>query len=577
MQHQGKAVNKMADTGAAAVQPQQPAAGAQPAAEKAAGGADLRKNLTQLPKHMAETIRKLSRRNKILIVVAVTAALVISILLSVMLNRVKYTALYSGLDASEAGEILSVLQDDKVDAKMSGTSTIMVPEDQADQLRVELAAKGYPKSGLSYDLFTEESKMGATDLETQTRLQYTLQENLRTTIKNMNKIKDCIVIVNLPSNSSYVVSKNTTEASAAVMLELEPGEELSNAEALSIAKFVMKSVPKLTLENISIVDSDMNSYDLSDTGDDTSSTTYSATQMQLAEKMKKILKEQALDILEPALGKGNVAVSVNLALDFDKKTTKNVEFSAPIEGETEGMLRSLQENTDSSTSGSGANGSVGTDSNGVSGTQYVTDNGNGNASNSNSKTYNYELNELQTEIEAAQGKVTDLSVSVLLNSSADGADKATSEAPKLVANAIGVDTKYISVSSLPFVESASGSTFDDIVKANQDTAAAAQRASIIRIAVICGVILLAAIILLVVLRARKRKKEEAAEQAALEAAQAQEAAQEAKQNEDKEENAEQLLDDLVQTKSSETEKVERLVEEYPEAAVQILRNWLTED
>ena len=205
MQHQGKAVNKMADTGAAAVQPQQPAAGAQPAAEKAAGGADLRKNLTQLPKHMAETIRKLSRRNKILIVVAVTAALVISILLSVMLNRVKYTALYSGLDASEAGEILSVLQDDKVDAKMSGTSTIMVPEDQADQLRVELAAKGYPKSGLSYDLFTEESKMGATDLETQTRLQYTLQENLRTTIKNM-EIAEKIIGVKLQESDEALLN-----------------------------------------------------------------------------------------------------------------------------------------------------------------------------------------------------------------------------------------------------------------------------------------------------------------------------------------------------------------------------------
>ncbi|MPN59267.1 hypothetical protein SDC9_206988 [bioreactor metagenome] len=40
---------------------------------------------------------------------------------------------------------------------------------------------------------------------------------------------------------------------------------------------------------------------------------------------------------------------------------------------------------------------------------------------------------------------------------------------------------------------------------------------------------------------------------------------------------ERLLADLVQTKSSETEKVEKLIEDYPEAAVQILRNWLSDD
>ena len=523
--------------------------------------------LAEAPRQIVKFVQGMSRKNKILAAVAVAAILLISITVTVLLNRVQYATLYSGLSEEEAGQILSVLKDESVDAKMDGTSTILVPKQDVDDLRVSLAAKGYPETGLNYDLFTNNSDLGSTDLETRTRLQYTLQENIRTTIKNMDKVKDCIVIVNLATNSSYVVSSNTSEASAAVMLELEPGEELSNDEAVSIAKFVMKSVPKLTMDNISIVDSEMHSYDLSDknsSGDQS----YSASQMQLSEQMKKTLSNQALKVLEPAVGSGNVAISVNLTLDFDKETQNSVEFSPPVEGETEGMLRSSQETTDNS-NGSSTNGSAGTDSNGVSGTQYVSPSGNGgNSNNSSTKTYNYELNELKTEIEKAQGKVTDLSISVLLNSDAKGSADAANKAKDLVANAIGVDPQYITIESLPFVESAGEKGFDDYYAQNQKAAARADWIGVAKIALLCGTLLLAVFLVLRFLK--KRKMGEA------------ELEQELQQDEmnktaGQDDQDEQLLADLVGAKSSETEKVEKLIEDYPQAAVQILRNWLSDD
>lgn len=531
---------------------------------------DARKGLAEAPRQIVEFTRGMSRKNKILAAASIAAILIISITAAVLLNRVQYTALYSGLSAEEAGEILGVLQDEGVDAKMDGTSAILVPEKDADDLRVSLAAKGYPKTGLNYDLFTADSTFGSTDLETRTRLQYTLQENLRTTIKNMSKIKDCIVIVNLATNSSYVVSTNTSEASAAVMLQLEPGEELSNDEAISIAEFVMKSVPKLTMDNISIVDSDMHSYDLADDSD-AADGNYSASQMQLAEQMKKVLSAQAMNILKPALGSGNVAVSVNLMLDFDKQTQNSVQFSPPVEGETEGMLRSLQETADTSNSGSGTTGSAGTDSNGVSGTEYVSPSGSGNSSNSNSKTYNYELNEVQTQIEKAQGKVTDLSVSVLINSNADGASATADEAKDLVANAIGVDPQYITVSTLPFVESAGDKGFEDYYTENQAAATRADWIGIAKTVLLCVTVLLIVLLLLRFLKKRKNA-EQLAEQNLSGAAMSGVVLDETGQSQE-----ERLLADLVQTKSSETEKVEKLIEDYPEAAVQILRNWLSDD
>lgn len=539
--------------------------------KKENGKIDLRQTLTNL----RENFMALKRRSRILLVAAVVAALVISIVATVLLNQTKYAVLYSGLDASSAGEILNALTKDSVDAKMRGTDTILVPEDQVGTVKAKLAAEGYPKTGLNYNTFEDSSKFGSTDAETQARLQYTLQENIRTTINQMDKIKDSIVIVNLAENSSYVVSNTKTEASAAVMLQLEAGEDIDDSEAVSIAKFVMKSVPNLQMKNISIVDDKMHSYDL--TGSSSSSEKYSATQMELAEQMKKTLTEQALKVLEPALGTGNVSVSVNLALNFDRKKQNSVEFSAPIEGETEGMLRSKEESSSySGTNGNASGGSTGTDSNGVSGTEYQTGNTSTGKSGDNTLTYNYELNQIQTELEKAQGSVKDLSVSVLINSKASGSKKAASKASKLVANAIGVKTKYITVSSLPFVEAAGSNGFTSLLKANQTSARQALIVSILKIVIPC---LTALIIVLLVLNHLKRKKLDEENAEMLEAMEAGGKADERQTATpaDQEVTNEDLADALVRSKSDETEKVEKMVEDYPEAAVQILRNWLTDN
>lgn len=534
------------------------------------GKIDVKRTLGNLRRNFMA----MRRRSRILLIAAVAAAVAISIVAAALLNQTKYAVLYSGLDENSAGEILNALEKDGVNAKMRDTDTILVPEDQVNTVKAKLATEGYPKTGLNYDTFKDTSKFGSTDAETQARLQYTLQENIRTTINQMDKIKDSIVIVNLAENSSYVVSDTKTDASAAVMLQLDAGEDLSDSDATAIAKFVMKSVPNLKLKNISIVDDRMHSYDLTGSGSDAQK--YSTTQMELAEQMKKVLAEQALRVLEPALGTGNVSVSVNLALNFDKKTQNSVKFSAPIEGETDGMLRSKQESSSYSGADGKTTGSAGTDSNGVSGTEYQTGDTSGGKSGDKTLTYNYELNQIQTKLEKAQGAVKDLSVSVLINSKASGSKKAASKASKLVANAIGVKSKYITVSSLPFVEEAGSSGFAGILKKTQSTARQVMLIDILKIVIPCLTILTIALLVLHHLQ-RKRLDEENQEMIESLAAGAATGGRQEGKPEEQETTNEDLAEELTKNKSGETAKVEKIVEEYPEAAVQILRNWLTDN
>ncbi len=521
-----------------------------------------------------EFFRKIERKKLILIIAMAVVVLASGIIGAILLNRVHYTVLFSNLSAEEAGSIMTKLKSKNVSAKAQGTHTIMVPEEQADELRIELASEGYPQTGLNYDVFSKSSSIGSTDLERQTYLQYQLQENMRATIRRMEKVEDCIVIVNLPAKSSFVVSSNIKEASVSVLLSLKNNQKLSQSEAKTIGQFVLKCVPDLDIKNISIVDSKMNYYDIISEDSEESLTNLSANRQKLLEDMKNTLSEQVTKVLKPAVGEGNLAVSVNLVLNFDKKSSSSVQFSTPVEGAANGLVRSSEQKTDSSSkSATPAAGQPGTDSNGVSASEYVSGSA-GTSSSSSQSTFNYELNEIRTNIEKAQGTIESLSVSVLINENVNGISQNTEKIRNLVANAIGVNTKYISVELMPFV-SGSGQGFEDYIKQNQEVMKQLKRSELIRTIIICAVILLALLAVFMMFRKRKGKKEEElpeeGEMLAMAAAGGPAPPAELASED------EELLKDIVIKKSSEVERVEELMDKYPDTVVQVLRTWLTED
>lgn len=518
-----------------------------------------------------EFFQKTDKKKLILFAVVAALVLTVGIVGAVLLNRVKYTVLYSGLEASEAGTIMTLLEEKGIAAKTQGTSAILVPEEEADKLRIDLASQGYPNTGLNYEIFSGSSALGSTDLERQTYLQYQLQENMRATINRMDKVKDSIVIVNLATTSSFVISDNTTDASVAVMLDLANGETLTYAEAKTIGEFVVKCVPDLTLENVSIVDAKMNYYDVV-SPEAATAAEYSASQQELTEEMKDVLSEQVLRILEPAMGTGNVAVSVNLNLDFDKETVSSVEFEPPVKGEDDGLVRSFEEFYDAVGTSGAAQGQAGTDSNGVGAPEYVDEQTNINESESYNKTYNFELNEIQTQIEKAQGTVQDLSVAVLVNSDVEGAAGYVDSVENLVAQSIGVSPEYISVELLPFVESGNG--LESMFEKNQDLIKAEGTKKLMATIIPFAIIGFALVVIVILFMKRRPKAAYGAyggpQTVAVTAGEFDLLQTEEEEEDDK-------LQEIVIKKSSQAARIEELMERYPETVAQILRTWLAED
>lgn len=71
----------------------------------------------------------------------------------------------------KASEVMGKLQDDGVDYKyeaLSSGSTILVPESEGEQLKAELVYEGYPKSGFTYDVFTNNVELTTSESENST-------------------------------------------------------------------------------------------------------------------------------------------------------------------------------------------------------------------------------------------------------------------------------------------------------------------------------------------------------------------------------------------------------------------------
>jgi flagellar M-ring protein FliF len=326
---------------------------------------------------------------------------------------------------------------------------------------------------------------------------------------------------------------------------------------------VLKSVSGLELENISIVDAAMHQYDVAGEKEND----YSTTQYELTQKTKETYEQQVLSVLTPVFGKENVSAAVNVVLNFDSETLTSVEYDTPLENSEEGLAVSMEELYELTKGEGGAEGTAGTDSNGVALSEYVYRDADMEDFQKISRTVNYELNELQTQIVRQQGSIEKLSVAVLLNSRINDEDYSSSVV-SLVSKAIGVDEASVSVEMLPFLESADGDGASGAFAEHASLVDGLKKKELVKTLIIAGTILVLAVFILRFLQVMllRRGGFAVSSQAAGEAVLTDGSALQ-----------EELLDIMASAKSKNKEKIERFVDTDPAAAAQLLRNWLMDD
>ncbi|NLO48651.1 MAG: flagellar M-ring protein FliF [Clostridiales bacterium] len=533
----------------------------------------MRKLLDSITKSLKGFFDRLTKKEKVRLTVLAVVIIVLSIIIASVLGKTRFGVLYSGLSEADAGAILAALEDMSVETRTQGGGTILVPEERISELRMRLSAEGYQSGDFDYDIFQNATGFGTTDIEKQTYLQFQLQANLRDYIMKLERIEDCMVMLTLPKESSYVLSANNEPASAAVYIKVKGGGRLTGDEANAIAETASKAIPGLTAENISIIDFKMHLYTIGDQ-DFSGSSSGVTRQYELKKEIEEQLEQQVMNLLAPVYGTGSLETAVNVTLNFDNEIVESIEFSPPIEDETEGIVISMSELYENSRTGTEGAGIAGTDSNAVGTAEYPYGAlGENELYSKVLKEANYEINKTTTQIQKAKGTIKDLSIAILIDSETIDADY-TDSVRNLVAKAIGVSNDYITVERLPFMRT--NNELEEQLQEQSDYIKSIQfketLAIVLKYAVIFVLILLAFIFVMSVIRAAFGKNEEEAvlvTGGSIDYITGDE--------EEEEETISEFQDLDLSKKSDGVMQIEKLIERDPEAVAQLLRNWLSED
>ncbi|MDN5330951.1 MAG: flagellar M-ring protein FliF [Tepidanaerobacteraceae bacterium] len=495
-----------------------------------------------------------SKAQKIRLGLSAAIVVLVVAILGYFVTRPNYVPLYSNLDEKDAGEIVKKLDDMKIPYRLTdGGRTILTDAKDVYKVRLELAREGLPKGGqIGFSDIFGKTRLGITEWEKQIQYTQALQGELARTIEEMEQVEAARVHIVQPQKSLFIEPDGQKEPSAAVFLKMKPGKELTEEETRGIINLIAHSVEGLKPENITIVDEYgriLSNIPLSEEGN-----TKEVVNAQLAiqENFQKQLQSSVQSLLEQIFGPGNVAVRVNVQLDFDKKTVENRSFAPSNPELNEGLLRSVQElrehfsgqgNIPQGEPGAGTN--IGT---------YQQQNAEGASDYQKTEVIrNYELNESRENIVVAPGAVKKLTVSVVINR--DLTEDEKNKIVALVGNAVGYDIQrdQITVEGMAF-----DTQLADMLSRQLSEEARNRRRQ--QVIVFVGILLCAAILTIIYRTMLRRKRQLEETKLAQQLAEAQQAASvEIDENEQMFKN------------------IERLARQRPEEVAKIIRTWLNED
>lgn len=454
--------------------------------------------LSEMFKKLWSKFKSLSKVIRIAVIVALATVVIAFGSLMFYSASNKYAVLFSNLDPTDAQTVTAKLTEAKVDMKVKGES-ILVPKNDVDQLRIELAPD-LSTSSKGYELMDGGSSFGMTDEEFNIKKLRMLQGELEKSIKSLEPVEEARVHITPAQDSVFV--KDKEPGKAAVILKVKQGTKLSDEQVASIVALLSVSTENVPKENIEVIDNDMNLLTKNlNSEEENSGVSPEAIQNHhdLETSYESKLEKQVLELLEPVIGKNKVQAKINVDLDFDsKKQTETIIDPNKV-------IVSQQTIKEYNNVNGGTNSQSPVDNN-MSNT--IENQNTAGTSGKDDQTTNYESGKSETTTISAPGEVKRLTASVFVDGRLDEATKAEFE--KAIGAAIGLSGERGDTISLV------GMNFDPTIKEDAQAQIDAFNASIAKEKrnqiikyVLIGLGLLAIIVIIIILlKKRSDKKDE---------------------------------------------------------------------
>lgn len=504
------------------------------------------------------------------IIIGISAAVVFTFaILIYVFTKPQYVQWRDCETSSETAEVVEILKDASIDYKTSDDGLhISVRTSQVGMANLALGAAGYVPDQYSFQDAIS-SSMSTTQSDRQKQWVHYLQQSLADDIEQIESVKSARVQLHVPDQTGTLIATDE-ESSAWIQLSLR--DRFTSEQAATVARAVATALGNNSTANITIVDNNAN---LLFSGEEDYSTAGVANNMlELRAQAETMVGADVKKVLVGSKQFDMVEVVCRLDIDFAEYQRTIHEYYAN-EGREEGMLAHQELYEDENENGSG--GVPGTDSNDEN--TYQWQDGTSSQSSSSQSLTDYLPNELVSVENLPPGIIdfsnsslglTAITYEVIREEDAknqgllDGISWEEYKAANGEQERVEVDAAFYSL-----VANATGIPEDKITiiatripqfidKEGMDVEAT----DIVSVVLIIVILALLAFVIIRSMAGRKEvaEEEELSVENLLQSTQ------------------ESAVEDIeVETKSETRKMIEKFVDENPEAAANLLRNWLNED
>lgn len=222
--------------------------------------------------------------------------------------------LFANVTDADKAAITSALDGANIASSIDGSGSITVAEDEYHKARMLLASQDLPKAAPGGYAILDNLPMGVSRAVEGERLRQARETELARSIQEIDAVAEARVHLATPEASAFV--RDRASPSASVIVKLQPGRALGEAQIRAIVNLVASSVPGMQPDAVTIVDQ-MGAL-LSRSGGKDGGASAGDTRIDFQRRVEDKYREQLAQLLTPLVGAGNFTAEVQADVDLDE-------------------------------------------------------------------------------------------------------------------------------------------------------------------------------------------------------------------------------------------------------------------
>ncbi|WP_425229113.1 flagellar basal-body MS-ring/collar protein FliF [Sphingomonas sp.] len=222
--------------------------------------------------------------------------------------------LFAGLPDSDKAAVTAALTQGGIASRVDeGTGALTVADEDYSRARMLLAGQGLPKAAPGGYAILDQLPMGVSRAVEGERLRQARETELARSIEEIDAVAEARVHLAMPETSVFV--RDNAAPSASVVLKLQGGRSLSEAQVSSIVNLVASSVPGMRPDAVTLVDQ-LGAL-LTHAGSSDPGRAASDSRIDFQRRVEDKYRQQLQQLLTPLFGAGNFTTEVQAEVNLD--------------------------------------------------------------------------------------------------------------------------------------------------------------------------------------------------------------------------------------------------------------------